>query len=127
MLASGRGSVTMKMHGDLSANNYWTTQCGLYGPLSDGKTWAFCDYGTKEDSNVTYTDGKNSGLYVWHNFRIEINPSQQTVTYYIDGESIGNFIVPEIESAKFSLVIGTDVSSGTVTALVEDIKYGLLE
>lgn len=128
MLSSTEGgSVTLKIHGDLPNNSYWATQCGIYAPAANAPAWAFCDYGRKGDAQPTYTDGKDTNLNIWHRFRLEVNPAQQTVTYYIDGESVGNIIVTDIETAQFSLVLGTFSSSGTISAFIDDVKYGSIE
>ena len=122
-----KGSVTIKLHGSLPGNGYWTTQCGIYGAINDKKALAFCEHGN--DDGSSYTNGKEISFDTWHHFRIEINPSQQIVIYYIDGESVGNLIVPDyqLELAEFSLIIETYTSTGTTSALIENIRYGVIE
>lgn len=120
------GSITLKLHGQLPNDEWWATQCGIYAPAANAAAWAFCDYGYRNASG-SYTDGEDVELNSWHIFRIEINPEQQTVTYFIDGESKGNILLPEMANARFSLVIGGFTASGTTIGYVDEVRYGPLE
>ncbi len=120
------GSITLKLHAQLSDDKWWATQCGIVAPAANAPGWAFCDYGY-QGSPGHYTDGVDVEFSSWHTFRIEINPEQQTVTYFIDGESKSNIILPEISSAKFSLVISGFTSQGTTIGYVDDVIYDSIE
>ena len=116
-------SVTMKLHGNLANNNYWSTQCGIFGAVSGNKGWAFCDYSYKGES-ANYTVGADVDLGTWHTVRIEINPHTSTVTYYIDDKSNGSIVVNNLSEMKFSLVVGTGTVAGTTTAYFDYVEYG---
>ncbi len=121
------GAVSIKLHGDLPNNNYWTTQCGIYTSADRETALAFCDYGFKDDGGANYIDFQSVALDSWNTVRIEFNPTEQTVIYFIDGTYLGSIPLPEIKTARFSLIIGNYAASGSTIGYIDEVRYGPIE
>jgi hypothetical protein len=116
------GSATIKLHVDLSNNNYWSTQCGLLVP-----DIAFCEAGTKSQSESTYVKQKRIDVKNWYTFRIEVFPDTKKMVYYIDGVTFGNANIPVTEDGLYSLVIGIVPVSGNTLAYFDDVSFGSIK
>jgi hypothetical protein len=113
------GSATLKLHVDMHNNDYWTTQCGLLVP-----DIAFCELGIKGKEESLYTKEKRIDATAWHKFRIEVDPENKRVNYYIDEEPFGKANIPVDENGKYSPVIGIFPVSGNTLAYFDNVDFG---
>jgi outer membrane protein assembly factor BamD (BamD/ComL family) len=74
----------------------------------------------------------------WHSARIEIDPSNMTFTYFIDGIKVGDYVperADELKRTKFSVSIDSgcggdgcnDKTPRTVTGYFDNIRIGAIE
>ena len=99
----------------------------LGGSRGSVEAWASC-----------HTDGNIHGKYstdsitvqynTWHTFRFEINPEIATITFFIDGQQVGNYTPSDPETFKktqFSPLLNVwSEDGGLVTSYVDDVRIG---
>ena len=123
------GNVHLHLGTDLPVGEGWFSQC-IIGDHSDEQAGANCwdtVWPWKEGRDYS-SEWKQVNYGTWHTFRIEVEPSTMTFTYYMDGQMIGSHVpvdAEELKKAKFTLTIGVwGPSSEALTGYIDDVRVG---
>ena len=83
------GAISIKIE-----TSDWDAECNIGASDTSSSGFAYC--GTYSPTGTKYSpDGKSVAFDAWHTFRIEIEPTIMTITYFIDEEKVGSHIMED--------------------------------
>ena len=123
------GNVQLGLSAYLEESCFWFSECNImdYG---DDSVWASCfDTRWPWQEGYQYSAEEESvNLGTWHKFRMEVDPSSMTFTYYIDDQMVGSHVpsdADKLREAQFTVTTGVwGGSSGEVTGYIDDVRIG---
>ena len=119
------GYIALKLHGDFADGTWWDPLCGISGNEDNDQPWIFWSNSKRGD------EARYARIFVdydsWHTIRIEMNPNDSSITFLIDGIIVGSVQEDEFDKAKFSLVLETGMSRGSINGYIDYVDFGDLE
>ena len=122
------GTISLHIQFDPLSGGYWISECGLsvYGPV------AYCgEDASWSNDEMLYDLKKPADWGEWHTFRIEIDPTTMTFSYFIDGEPFGTDVPEDAEKLKQARVSAHIEVYGEinqpVTGYFDNIRFGPMD
>ena len=126
----GMGNITLGLYNSKTLEwGDWSSECNfaINSDSIGGK--CFDHKWTGQSNNYFETPWIEFNPNTWHNFRIEVDPAQFTITYFIDGTEVSSHIPGDSELLKqtdlqIALVTWKDSSDGTLSGLFDNVQIG---
>lgn len=109
----------------LGENSWWYGECGI---SPDSNAYCYDSIAPFKDGHDFQGGNKPIQFNEWHTFRIELQPSTMTVTYYIDGQKTGSHIPVDaniLKTAKAEISMGLNDSGDTI-GYFDEVRIGSL-
>ncbi len=122
-IQTNNGAVIIKLYSSLES---WA-ECGLVGGVENDGTHSYC--GVYTGGDVEYeVNGPVADYDTWRLVRLELNPETAALTFFVDGQRIGAYTVPEAEAlkqAEFTVELHVYFEEGTlITGYFDDVRIG---
>jgi len=114
------GNIGFGINTDVDGNQ-WVVRCGIDG----GQGIKTASIGCNTASGFSTTSVKVS-YDTWHLVRFEVDSDNKTITFFVDGKNVGNYVLQDtnkLENTDLLLTLeGSSSNDGTMTGYFDNVQ-----
>lgn len=114
------GDIGFEINTDIDGNQ-WFIKCGIQGGQDTTTASIFCN--TPDGFSTTLVKVQYD---TWHLARFEVDPENEMITFFVDGQNVGKYAPQDIsglKDAEFSLILnGSSSNEGALTGFYDYVQ-----